>query len=111
MADVVKYFFNTEAQILALTHLHPQWEEKAFYYPSDKSYFYQIFDGVLKKYGQGDVSLSSVGVLLNNKIIGGSKNFIETSDILQVPDYFQYFVRNLKVDGEIKSDGEIFVMG
>jgi len=48
---VPKYNFGTEAQILALLNTSPLWIDLAFYYPSDKAYFYQIQNGVMKKIG------------------------------------------------------------
>jgi hypothetical protein len=46
-----KFKFGTEVQILALTSASPQWTDLAFYYPSDKAYFYQVQNGVMKKIG------------------------------------------------------------
>ena len=67
MAELIKYYYGTEAQILALTNTSPNWVEKAFYYPSDKTYFYQLVNGVMKKYGDVSGVLSGIGITLNEK--------------------------------------------
>lgn len=107
MGELITYFFGTEAQILALTSASPNWVEKAFYYPSDKGYFYQLVDGVMKRYGMGDGVLLGIGILLNDAVIGGVKTLIETNDVLTIPVNYEYNVYRLTIDGIINSDGVI----
>jgi hypothetical protein len=110
MAAAVKYFEGTEAQILALEPTDSQWVDKAFYYPTDKTYFYRILNGEMTLYGGGDASISGVGVTLNDKIIGGVKSYIEEDDVLVIPENYEYNVFNLKVDGVINNSGLITIM-
>ena len=49
----------------------------------------------------------SVGITLNNKYIAGVKNYIEVNDILNIPEYYEYNVNKLNIDGTINLDGEI----
>jgi len=104
MANV--YFkYGTEAQILALTPASSSWVERAFYYPSDKTYFYQALNGVMKKYASGEGS--SVGIKLNGRSIGGVKSLIELNDTLEIPENWNYNTFSLDVDGVINMDGQI----
>lgn len=50
-----------------------------------------------------------VGITLNNRWIGGVKRIIETSDVLNIPPYWQYNVFQLQIDGLIiiESTGSI----
>lgn len=48
-----------------------------------------------------------IGITLNSQVIGGVKRRIETNDILNVPEYWEYNVTQLEVDGIIELDGEI----
>lgn len=113
MADtlnIVKFIDGTEAQILALTPSSSNWVEKAFYYPTDKTYFYRALNGVMEKYGAGDVVAVGVGCTLNGKVIGGVKAFIESDDTLVVPENFDYNTFSMKVDGDIILAGEINIL-
>ena len=58
----LSFKYGTEAQILALTTSSASWVDRAFYYPSDKTYFYQALDGVMKKYGGGGVGVTGIGI-------------------------------------------------
>jgi hypothetical protein len=109
MAGLVKYIYGTEAQILALDNTHDLWCERAFYYPSDKSYFYQLVNGGMKKYGDGEdaVASSGVGVFLNGKVIGGVKTLIESIDSLLIPVNYDYNTFQLYVEGTIQCNGQI----
>ena len=49
----------------------------------------------------------SLGITLNNKYIAGVKNYIEINDILNIPEYYEYNVNKLNIDGTINLDGEI----
>ncbi len=111
MGDVViyKFKFNTDAEILALTPEHPSWENLAFYYPNDRTWFYQAYEGVLKKY-HGDPSEGGVGIFLNGKVIGGVKQYIEADDVLDVPANWEYNVTQIAVDGIINLDGDINIL-
>lgn len=105
MADQVKYKWGTEAQILALTVNDASWVNRAFYYPSDKSYFYQAVDGVMRKYGDG--ASAWVGISINDAVIGGVKRLIQTNETLRIPDHYDYNTYKLTVDGHIILDGKI----
>jgi len=109
---LIKFFYGTEAQILALTPADAKWIEKAFYYPNDKGYFYELLDGVMKKYGAGEIIIinSGVGIRLNNEIIGGQKRLIETHETLGIPVNWEYDVFHLDVDGVIECEGEINII-
>jgi len=111
MANLVKFYFNTEAKILALTPSDEEWVELAFYYPSDKSYFYQAVAGVMKVYGYTPVGDTGIGVTLNNKVIGGVKEKIEGTDILDIPEHYEYNCVNLHVQGTINCKGTINILG
>lgn len=108
MAEPIRYIYGTEAQILALNPSNPNWFEQAFYYPTDEdiNYFYQAFGQEMKRYGGGD----GIGIKLNNKVIGGVKNYIEQDDVLEIPEYFDYNVFNLRVDGTINCNGQINIL-
>lgn len=106
MAVVYKY--GTEAQILALQPTDVAWENRAFYYPEDKDYFFQALDGVMKKYASGEGS--SVGVKLNGQTFAGIKTLIEENDILEIPENYDYNTFKLNVEGIIDCNGEINVM-
>jgi hypothetical protein len=108
MAEPVKYIYGTETQILALTDESPLWFNRAFYYPSDKDYFYQLVDGVMVKYGGG--SEAGVGIKLNNSVIGGVKILIEENDVLVIPANYDYNTTSLNVDGVINNDGQINII-
>lgn len=105
MADLVKYKYGTEAQILALTPSDSDWVERAFYYPTDVDYFYQAFEGVMKPYGTG--LAAGVGVKLNGKVLGGVKTLIEEDDTLTIPANHDYNTYALDVDGIVNCDGQI----
>jgi hypothetical protein len=107
MADLVKYVFGTEAQIMALIPGNVNWIEKAFYYPSDRNYFYQIVDNEMKKYGDVSYEMDGVGITLNGLLIGGFKNYILLPDVLNIPENFEYNGFLLQVDGVINCDGSI----
>ncbi len=102
---LVEYFQGTEAQILALSPGDVQFVELAFYYPSDKDYFYRVVDSVMKKYGAGDSS--GTGIRLNTKLLSGPKTLIELNDILEIPINHDYNTFALDVDGVVNCDGQI----
>lgn len=108
MADNLKFKYGTEAEILNLTPSDAVWVNRAFYYPTDKDYFYQALDGVMKKIAGG--ADSSVGCKINNKTIGGVKSLIETGETLEVPQYWEYTAYSLNVDGVINLDGVINII-
>lgn len=107
MANVI-YKFGTEAQILALTPEDESWVEQAFYWPTDKDYSYQIFDGVMRKKGGGEGS--SVGVKLNSQTFGGVKTLIEVNDVLDIPENYDYNTFSLGVEGVINCSGQINII-
>jgi len=106
--ESVKFKWGTEAQILALLPTDAKWVNRAFYYPSDKSYFYQAVDGVTRKYGDG--SGSGTGVKLNGSVLGGVKTYIQTNELLDIPEHHDYNTFSLKIDGDIKLGGQINFM-
>ena len=105
MASPVRYIYGTEVQILALTVASPNWIDRAFYYPTDKDYFYQASNGIMKKYGSGE--LSGVGIRLNGSVLGGVKNLIQSSDILEIPENYEYNVYRLGIEGIVNCEGII----
>jgi hypothetical protein len=107
MADELKFKYGTEAQILALTPSNPKWVNRAFYYPNDRSYFFQALDGVMKKYGGGTTTEVGIGIFLNDLVIGGVKRVIETNDVLDIPEFWDYDVFTLHVEGIINCMGQI----
>jgi len=107
MGDTVRFKDGTEAQILALLPTDIKWVNKAFYYPIDKDYFYRIVDGVMKLYGGGQSLGGGTGVKLNGKVLGGIKTFIESADLLDIPENHDYNTFNLKVEGVVKNNGII----
>lgn len=108
MAELVKYIYGTEAQILALTPESPNWKEKAFYYPSDKTYFYQALNGSMKKYGDG--LSAGIGITLNNSYIAGVKSKIDVNDVLDIPEYWEYNLYELEILGFVNCNGTINIM-
>lgn len=113
MATLVQYFIGTEAQILALTPVDENWVERAFYYPTDKTYFYMALGGEMKKYGYyepSEINVSGVGIMLNDKVIGGVKSLIEINDILFIPENFEYNLLNLQIEGVINNEGVINIL-
>lgn len=108
--DKLKFKYGTDAQILALTPDSDAWVNRAFYYPSDKTYFYQALDGVMKKYGAGGLGVSGIGITLNDLVIGGVKTLIETNDILEIPVNWDYNTCSLSVEGTINVEGQINII-
>lgn len=107
MESTIAFFYGSEESILQLTPESGYWVERAFYYPVDKTYFYQAFEGSLKKYGAGDVSVIGEGITINSKVIGGVKYFILEDDILYVPEYYEYNIYKLSLSGSINNNGVI----
>ena len=106
-----RFFTATEAVILALTTASPFWFEYAFYYPTDKSYFYQALGGVLKKYGDGEADdFFAYGIKLNDKAITGVKTLIEETDVLEIPENYDYNTFTLNVEGTVNCEGQINIM-
>lgn len=105
MATNIRYYYGTDAQILALTPVSASWQERAFYYPSDKSYFYQIVDGELVKYGSGSASVT--GVNINGQVIGGVKQLITETEVLEIPQDYEYNIHRMQVDGIVNNYGTI----
>jgi len=108
MADIVKYVYGTEVQIMSLTALSPLWFEKGFYYPSDKSYFYQLVEGVMRKYGDGVNPVTvGEGILLNDAPIFGVKINILEQDALWIPINYDYNTHTLNIQGIVTCEGQI----
>jgi len=105
MAGLVKYIYGTEAQILSLVEGDANWIDRAFYYPSDKTYFFQVDNGVMKKYGAG--VFQGVGVTLNGFIVGGIKELIEAEEVLNIPNNYAYNSYYLTVEGSVDCSGTI----
>jgi len=105
---LVQYFEGTEAQILALQPTDTQWIDRAFYYPSDKGYFYRITEGVMLIYGAGEDS--GVGIRLNGDVIGGVKSLIEDTEELVIPENYEYNIHDLSIKGVVQCNGNINIM-
>jgi len=103
----VRYIYGTDAQILALES--SELVERAFYYPSDKNYFYQAISGELRKYGDGDAEIfGGVGAYLNNKVIGVPKKYIREGETALIDQDYQYTIHGeLICEGEIINNGEL----
>lgn len=110
MANALKYFYGTEAQILALTPTSANWIELAFYYPTDKDYFYQALNGVMKKYCSSNSTSTETGgkgVFLNGAVIGGVKEKINEDETLEISEDFAYNTYFLETSGIINNLGTI----
>ena len=105
MAETIRFKYGTDEEILALTPSSPNWVNRAFYYPSDKSYFYQALDGVMKRYAGGEAF--GVGAKINDSVIGAIKRYIEPTDTLNIPTYYDYNTYTLDVIGVINNYGQI----
>ena len=112
MAKDIEFFDGTEAQILALTSAHPKWIERAFYYPSDKDYFYQILNGRMRPFGKvgSEGTAAGVGVKINGQVLGGVKTHVLSSDSVDIPQLYDYNTFALSVEGEINCNGSINLM-
>lgn len=110
MAGSINFVLGTDAQILALTPESENWIDRAFYYPSDKNYFYQALNDEMKKYGEGDNESIGEGIRLNEKIIGGVKTLIEENDTLDIPENWDYNTFKLDIDGVINCSGQINIL-
>jgi len=53
------------------------------------------------------VEFEGDGIKLNGKIIGGVKTTIQESDVLDIPELWEYNITKLNVDGIVNVDGEI----
>ena len=109
MAGTLKFIYAQESQILALIPSSSNWVEQAFYYPDDKPYFFQVRNGIMKKYS-GDSSLTGVGCKLNGEVMGGVKTLILADDSLYVPENYEYNAFFLNIDGSVDCDGVINIM-
>lgn len=115
---VVKHIGSlTESQILALTSISDLWFEFAFYYPSDSNggnYFFRLENGVMVKKGGGanggNNGVGGIGITLNGLVIGGVKNLIESNDVLNIPENWEYNAKRLNVNGIINCYGEINII-
>ena len=104
MGNAVKYFYGTDEQILALTSESANWHERAFYYPSNRLYFYQIVDGVMARRATGR------GVTVNNEVIGGIKRNINEDELLYIPEDYEYNALRLNIDGACECLGIINII-
>lgn len=112
MAQSVKFFDRTEAEILAFTPASPEWVDKAFYYPSDKDYFYRALNGTMHAYGlAGSTGTNAgVGVKLNGQVMGGVKTSIAQSETVDIPEDYDYNTYTLAVNGTVNAYGQINIM-
>ena len=110
MANRVEFTFGTDEQIQALTPSDPLWIELGFYYPADKTWFYQIVGGVLRKYGGGETSEIGVGATINDKVIGAIKTRILNDEVLKVPENYDYNTFFLDMEGSASIEGNINIM-
>jgi hypothetical protein len=105
MANPIRFKYGTEAQILALTPADSKWVDQAFYYPNDKDYFYQAFQGVMRIYGSG--SGAGVGIKLNGKVMGTVKRVIREGEVLDIPTDYDYNTYTLRISGIVDCRGQI----
>lgn len=110
MGAAIRFIYGTEAEILALQPTDTSWVERAFYYPEDKTYFFQALNGVMKRYGAGDSTLLGVGVQLDGKVIGGVKTLVNTSETLTIPQDYDYNTYTLLVNGTVDVFGQINII-
>ena len=112
MVKDIEFFDGTEAQILALTSSHPKWIERAFYYPSDKDYFYQVLGGRMRPFGKigSEGTNAGVGVKINGQVMGGVKTAIADTDTVTIPTDYDYNTFALSVAGAINCDGGIHII-
>jgi hypothetical protein len=110
MAATIRFIYGTEDAILSLSSSSENWVERAFYYPEDKTYFYQALNGQMKRYGGGDIQLLSVGITLDGRTIGGVKTHIEPEEVLDIPVSYDYNTFSLTVSGDINCNGQINIM-
>ena len=110
MGAAIRFIYGTEAEILALTPSSSKWVERAFYYPEDKTYFFQALNGVMRRYGAGDTTLVGVGVTLDGKVVGGVKTKILLGETLDIPINYDYNTFSLFVQGEVNVSGQINMM-
>jgi len=106
--SIPRFIYGTEAQILALTPADDLWKDLAFYYCSDKAYFYQVAEGIMKKYG--DANTAGVGITLNGVVMGVVKTLISEDDILNIPENYDYNTLSLNVEGVINCTGQINIL-
>lgn len=105
MANPIRFKYGTEAQILALTPDDPRWVDQAFYYPNDKEYFYQAFNGVMRVFGTGFGA--GVGIKLNGQVMGTVKRIIRVNEVLDIPEDYDYNTYTLLNQGIIDCRGQI----
>lgn len=113
----IKFKESTEASILNLKVGDPQWVERAFYFPSDKdNIFYQVINGRIRAFdctasndNGGGNTQELIGISLNNKEFHGFKMFIEDSDILNIPQYYEYVGNYLTINGIVNCEGIISI--
>lgn len=108
MADELKFKYGTDAEILALLPTDTAWENRAFYYPSDKDWFYQALDGVMKKYAGGEGF--GVGAKINGAVIGAIKIAIRPGEFLVIPEDYDYNTFMLSNYNSIENNGRINIM-
>ena len=113
----VKFKEATEAKILSLKVGDASWIERAFYYPTDiEGVFYQVLNGVMRKFdctntgkGSGGGTIDPIGILLNDKMYSGYKMLISNTDTLFVPEDYEYHGNYLTINGLVTCSGIISI--
>ena len=114
----IKFKESSEQNILNLKIGDTQWVERAFYYPSDKdNIFYQVINGRMRKFdctlGSGtstsETAQEAIGILLNSKMYSGYKMNIIESDILFIPEDYEYHGNYLTINGLVNCEGIISI--
>jgi len=113
----IKFKESSESNILNLKLGDSQWVERAFYYPNDKdNIFYQVINGRMRAFdctassgGSGTSPQDLIGIILNNKEFHGFKMLIEDSDVLNIPENYEYFGNYLTINGLVNCEGIISI--
>lgn len=112
----IKFKESTEANILLLKQGDNQWIERAFYFPNDKdNIFYQVINGRMRAFdctassGGGGVLQEIIGIQLNYKMYSGFKMNISDTDVLYIPQDYEYHGNYLTINGLINCEGIISI--
>ena len=113
----IKFKESTEENILLLKQGDSQWIERAFYFPNDKdNIFYQVINGRMRAFdctassgGGGGVLQEPIGIELNSKMYSGFKMNIIDTDVLYIPEDYEYHGNYLSVNGLINCEGIISI--
>ena len=114
----IEFKESSEQNILNLKLGDAQWVERAFYYPVDiDNIFYQVINGRMRKFdcslgsgtSTGATAQEAIGILLNSKMYSGFKMNIIDTDILYIPEDYEYHGNYLSISGLINCEGIISI--